>query len=145
MDLDKKTAALIQIETAIGCFRNGNYIATITLCGAAESCLPKTQNASWFDETKELLSSIAPQHFKVKDWIFVMNLERDWLKHHNTEQQNIISIDKTSSNVWITRALTKFVSVFGEGDLSMIANEEWDRRPHTYAEMFEVWNKFLRN
>lgn len=139
----KQEAAAHQIEAAIEAFRRGDYVSTITLCGAAESCVPPTDKQHWFDETKQMLSKVGGGSPPENKLVTMMNKERDWLKHNDKGHAQTIEISQETANIWITRALTKYVAVYDSHNLQSLSREEWGRRPHNYDELLAGWGRFL--
>ncbi|HWL06453.1 MAG TPA: hypothetical protein VNQ99_16220 [Xanthobacteraceae bacterium] len=100
----REQAATRQVEAAISALERGEFDIAITLAGAAEGM---------FDFRKEgtILEGIANAeraltHFEKKDWINILNMERNWLKH-SSDRTGTIAIELFSAAFMIARAASK--------------------------------------
>jgi hypothetical protein len=83
-DVSKLAAAAFQIAAAIHALSMGNVISAITLAGAAEGMLPEPDQTSAVRGLRD--HPAVPPDVK-PDWVTVINMERDWLKHPTRSYQ----------------------------------------------------------
>jgi hypothetical protein len=91
-----------QVDTAIDAFERGDFDVALTLAGAAEGMLKREGNylfAGLRDNPR------AKARFEEKkDWIALLNQERDWLKHGGADEMQIECYDAA---MMIARAASK--------------------------------------
>lgn len=112
-------AANRQIHAAIDALEAGNYDAALTLAGAAEGMI-RRDGGYIFAMLQNHPRAL--ERFPKKDWISLLNVERDWLKHGG---QEAMEIDCYAAALMIARAASKL--------------EEWSPRMNA----FKAW--FLEN
>lgn len=109
-----------QLDAAIDAFERGDFHVAITLAGAAEGMLKRDGNyvfAGLLDNPR------AKERFdEKKDWIALLNRERDWLKHGGDD---VMEIECFDAAMMVARAASKL--------------EVWTSK----MEDFRVW--FLEN
>jgi hypothetical protein len=98
--LSREEAASRQIEAAIDALESDDFDIALTLAGAAEGMIVRERRHmfAWLRDHPG-----AAERF-TKDWVSVLNLERDWLKHGG--QQNT-KIECASAAFMIARAMSK--------------------------------------
>lgn len=125
MRVDKRAAAAIQIDAAIGHYAEANYVCAITLAGAAEGCMPPTEDWHLFPGLKKLackyLTSI-PENKAVQ----LLNADLYWLKHHNEGQPLEINVEHAAAFQLIARATTKFLAIHGQAHETERMNWFWN-------------------
>lgn len=112
-------AATRQIHAAIDALEAGDYDVALTLAGAAEGMIHRDGGyifAALQNNPRAL------DRFPRKDWISLLNAERDWLKHGG---HDVMEIDCYIAAFMIARAASKL--------------EEWSPR----MDDFKAW--FLEN
>ena len=88
-----------QVEAAIDAFQRGKFDIALTLAGAAEGMLNR-DSFHLFAGLRD--NPRAKERFdKKKDWIAMLNRERDWLKHGGGDEMQIECFD---SAMMIARA-----------------------------------------
>jgi hypothetical protein len=102
LTLSKTQAATRQVETAIEAIERGDFDVATTLAGAAEGMLDRPGH-HLFDY---LLNHPKVRHLdRKKEWIPVLNRERDWLKHAGPPGH--MEIGRYAACSMIARAATK--------------------------------------
>lgn len=103
LTLTKIEGATRQTSAAIDAFLGGNFDIAITLAGAAEGMLERDgpHMFSFLRDTPR----IQDQDVKKKDWIAILNSERDWLKH--TGGPETLLIERGHAAYMIARAASK--------------------------------------
>src|SRR5450759_2152120 len=101
LTVTKIEAAARQTEAAIEAFARGDFDIAITLAGAAEGMIERDGPHMFFF----LRDSPRVKHVPKKDWITVLNVERDWLKHHSGP--DTLVIEKEVASFMIARAASK--------------------------------------
>lgn len=97
----KSEAATRQIEAAIDALRRGDFDIAITLAGAAEDMIDRDSNYLFaFLRDSDRVSDVP-----TKDWIRVLNAERDWLKH--SSGPDTLTIEKEAAFIMVARAASK--------------------------------------
>jgi hypothetical protein len=78
LSLTVPEAASRQVDAAIDALQAGNYDVALTLAGAAEGMIERTGHHmfGWLKQHPRAL-----ERFDKKEWISILNTERDWLKH----------------------------------------------------------------
>jgi hypothetical protein len=99
--LTLETAAVRQIDAAIDALEAGMFDVALTLAGAAEGMIERT-GMHIFDELKRSPEALAK--FTRKEWISILNMERDWLKHGGPPS---MEIHCSTAAFMIARASTK--------------------------------------
>jgi|SRR5215475_4859819 len=100
--LTLEMAATRQIDAAIDALEAGNFDVALTLAGAAEDMIKRSGPTIMFEELKK--SPAALERFTQKQWISILNAERDWLKHGG---QPLMEIHCSTAAFMIARATTK--------------------------------------
>lgn len=90
-----------QVDAAIDALEAGDFDVALTLAGAAEGMIERT-GLHMFGELKS--SPKALERFTKKEWISILNMERDWLKHGG---QPTMEIPCSSAAFMIARAASK--------------------------------------
>jgi hypothetical protein len=101
IDLTLAQAATRQTDAAIDALERGEYDIALTLAGAAEGMIHRQGNylfATLRDSPK------ARARFTQKEWIAVLNIDRDWLKHGGSDS---MTIECAAAAFMIARAATK--------------------------------------
>jgi len=86
LNLTLVEAATRQIEAAIDAMQRGDYDIALTLAGAAEGMI-KRDGPHMFAGLRDAPKARA--RFTKEQWIALLNLERDWLKHGGSEMMEI--------------------------------------------------------
>lgn len=120
LTVTKIQAAINQIEVAIAAMEGGRFDVAITLSGAAEGMLPDPPNEI---HTFNHLLDRLPSDRRRKEWISILNMERDWLKHKTDWLPGDIEIDLFDVGWSIVRACVR------------VNAEYWTPR----MEEFRVW------
>jgi hypothetical protein len=108
--LTKNEAALRQTMAAIEMYLQGRYECAVTLAGAAEGMVPKSENSMHQAHlTREVPESLRHTEYAALDktgrnrfW----NEQRDWLKHTGDSHPPSMSIIKLDAESMISRAIT---------------------------------------
>ncbi len=105
------SASQHQLEGAIANLFSGNWLAAITLAGAAEDILPPHEN---FPDIMSTLPDVATDHqTNTKVLADIMNEKRNWLKHDKSKDPNARQLQEFSQEdavIMILRALTRFAA-----------------------------------
>src|SRR5438270_8758000 len=99
--LTLEKAASRQIDAAIDALQAGNFDVALTLAGAAEGMVERS-GRHMFGELKK--SPAALEGFTKREWISILNAERDWLKHGGRPH---MEIHCSTAAFMIARATTK--------------------------------------
>ncbi|MCK1653127.1 hypothetical protein IVA88_17040 [Bradyrhizobium sp. 149] len=67
-----------QVDAAVDALVAGNFDIALTLAGAAEGMIERV-GSHMFGELKSAPKAL--ERFDKKQWISILNMERDWLKH----------------------------------------------------------------
>jgi hypothetical protein len=102
--LTKIEGATRQIEAAIAAFWRGDFDVAITLAGAAEGMI-EGKGSDLFSYFRG--ATKVRQFDDKKQWITVLNQERDWLKHNDEQHAPVLEIECDHAAMMITRAITK--------------------------------------
>lgn len=94
-------AATRQTEAAIEAFARGDFDIAITLAGAAEGMIQR-DGPHMFSFLRD---SPRVKDVPKKDWIAVLNAERDWLKHESP--LDVLIVEKETAYFMIARAASK--------------------------------------
>ena len=94
-------AATRQVDAAIDALQAGDFDMALTLAGAAEGMIERTGHHmfGWLKQHPK-----AMQRFTQREWISILNTERDWLKHGG---QPVMQISCTDAAFMIARAASK--------------------------------------
>lgn len=103
--LTKSVAAMRQTHLAIGALANGDFDAAITLAGAAEELLPEKPDQKVFGTLRDDPSG--QEMFGRKQWIELINVERNWLKHQTTTFGEELTISAADAAFMIVRAMAR--------------------------------------
>jgi hypothetical protein len=101
LSLTLHEAASRQIDAAIDALQAGDYDVALTLAGAAEGMIVRTGHHMfrWLKQHPR-----AMERFDQKQWIAILNSERDWLKHGGQPAMQICCADAA---FMIARAASK--------------------------------------
>jgi len=101
LSLTLHEAASRQVDAAIDALQAGDYDVALTLAGAAEGMIAGTDHHlfGWLKQHPKAL-----QRFDKKEWISILNSERDWLKHGG---QPAMQIECAGAAFMIARAASK--------------------------------------
>lgn len=103
LSLTKIEGAMRQTNAAIEAFVCGHFDIAITLAGAAEGMLER-EGPHMFAFMRDS-PRVQDQNVRKKEWIAVLNLERDWLKH--TGGVETLHIERGHAAFMIARAASK--------------------------------------
>ncbi|MET4513744.1 hypothetical protein [Bradyrhizobium sp. I1.7.5] len=94
-------AATRQVDAAIDALQAGDFDVALTLAGAAEGMIERTGHRmfGWLK-----LHPKAMERFTQREWITILNTERDWLKHGG---QPSMQISVAEAAFMIARAASK--------------------------------------
>jgi hypothetical protein len=95
-------AASRQVDAAIDALQAGDFDVALTLAGAAEGMIERKTGHYMFGWLKQ--HPRAMERFKQKEWISILNTERDWLKHGGQRAMQICCADAA---FMIARAASK--------------------------------------
>jgi len=106
---DAFTAAQEQLTFGLAAFRVGAWAASISLCGAAEECLPWVDQKTMFDAYREEAAKLnldlaAPSELDP-------NRIKNWLKHPGSNKQTIL-VNEDDASFMIWRAITRLQAAF---------------------------------
>ncbi len=101
LSLTLHEAASRQVDAAIDALQAGDFDVALTLAGAAEGMIERIGHhmMGWLIQHPEAL-----ERFKKKEWISILNSERDWLKHGG---QPAMQIECAGAAFMIARAASK--------------------------------------
>jgi hypothetical protein len=90
LSLTLHKAASRQVDAAIDALQAGDYDVALTLAGAAEGMIERTGHHmfGWLKQHPRAL-----ERFDKKEWISILNTERDWLKHGGQPTMQISCAD----------------------------------------------------
>lgn len=104
IEVTKREAAIRQIVRAIDAFWKGEYDVSITLALAAEGMAGQSNDSLFARQIAHL-----PDGFTKREWVSIVNGERDWLKHPTTEiLGQEIKIEWHAAGFAIARALHRW-------------------------------------
>ncbi len=116
-----------QTHLAILAHESGDLDAAVTLAGAADGMLPENPTQNIFGRLRD---DPAMAQLDRKDWIQVINWERDWLKHPTPQLPPTVTITALDAGFMIIRAMTKLPKwsdkMFAFKDWYMIAMTQPD-------------------
>lgn len=104
LTLMREEAAVRQIEAAIAALQQGLFDIAITLAGAAEGMFDYRKDGTIFDNM--IVNPVAQARFTRKEWVSILNMERDWLKHSGNKTEPM-TFDVDSTAYMIARAASK--------------------------------------
>lgn len=107
LTVTRQRAAIRQVEAAIAALERGDFDIAITLAAAAEGMFDFRKDGTLFDYMLNHERALA--EFSRKDWISILNMERDWLKH-SSDQTHERTIDIDSATHMIARACSKLTN-----------------------------------
>ena len=115
LSLTLHEAASRQVDAAIDALQAGDYDLALTLAGAAEGMIERTGHhmLGWLKQHPRAL-----ERFKQKEWISILNTDRDWLKHGGQPTMQIFVCDAA---FMIARAASKL----DEWTPKMVAFKIW--------------------
>jgi hypothetical protein len=121
--VSKIGAAQIQLDTAIECFFQNEWIPAITLSCAAEGMLPNgTKDDDLFQYAKDILITGGE---KKDEAIALINEQRDWLKHPSSVLE--MNFDQQDAVNAIFRAFTTVARSTNTKTSLMLAFLDWSR------------------
>jgi hypothetical protein len=124
LSLTKSEACLRHIEAAIAAFERGLFDVAITLAGAAEGMTPATDAPHFFTHLRDHPRAADIVSNK-KQWVTMLNAERNWLKHNNPDEPDQMSFERAAASIMITRAITKAEAAFGLGSPMIDIYRHW--------------------
>ena len=108
---DQVSASQHQLEGAISNLFLGNWLAAMTLAGAAEDILPQPEQ---YPDMMSALSEVAAsQNTTKKILVDVMNEKRNWLKHDKSNDPKASQLQEFTQEdavIMILRAFTRFAA-----------------------------------
>jgi hypothetical protein len=110
--LTKAEASLRHIESAIIAFEEGRFDVAITLAGAAEGMAPKTAGPALFTFLRDH-PRISAEGVGKTEWIDILNVERNWLKHDAASHPTTMEFDRSSAAIMLIRAISGAQPAFG--------------------------------
>jgi hypothetical protein len=124
MDTKIPQSAMRQIHSAIDLLRNGGFEASITLAHAAENQLPTPKGQHLFTKLKAAYEALPEADKPSKHGL---NDQANWLKHGEIgdRKRDEASITEDAAITYVTRAISKFVAVFGGMTPQMGAFRDW--------------------
>ncbi|WP_420102151.1 hypothetical protein [Bosea sp. (in: a-proteobacteria)] len=112
--MSKRQAVEQLIDGAICAHEAQQHAVAITLAGAAEDAMPDVDQKYMFAITRDVFTGHADpgcEPKSEKQVVRILNAERDWLKHNNSQQPSEMELG--GSIIWIFRAISKFQAVYG--------------------------------
>jgi hypothetical protein len=102
LNLTIADAATRQVDAAIDALQRGDFDIALTLAGAAEGMIPRDGHHmfAWLRDHEGAKDRFADR----KEWITLLNRERDWLKHGGPDA---MEIECASAAFMIARAASK--------------------------------------
>lgn len=119
LKLTKQRAAFRQIEFAIEALELGLYDCAITLAGAAEGMLPESPSQAVF--TGLIDHPKRPETISRKEFISIVNMERDSLKHLTHELPDEMEFSTFDAAIMIVRGMARL----SHWSPRMYAFKEW--------------------
>jgi hypothetical protein len=119
LNLSLAEAATRQTNAAIAALEQGMFDVAMTLAGAAEGMIQR-EGVHMFQGLRAAPRAL--KRFSQKEWISILNMERDWLKHGGAEE---MTIDRASAAFMIARAMSKldqWSSAMDEFKVWLLAN-----------------------
>ena len=101
LNLSLAEAATRQTNAAIAALEAGMFDIALTLAGAAEDMIER-EGVHMFQALRAAPRAL--ERFSQKEWISILNMERDWLKHGGAAE---MTIDRASAAFMIARAMSK--------------------------------------
>jgi hypothetical protein len=121
----KEDAAKAQLERAIKCYRERDWICALTLAGAAEEILPRGKTLDLF---VAVVTSLGRHGLEKKLAITVFNSKRNWLKHATESDPGPKKIGPADAAIMIVRAMTRFYAATGKQTAAMNSFERLFRK-----------------
>jgi hypothetical protein len=118
VETNKQKASMRQIHAAIDHRHKAEFESAITLAGAAEGVLPETDKPHLFQKIKKMAESLPED----KSGANKVNTVTNWVKHGTHETATISEQDVIEV---VTRAISKFVAVYGAQSAEMKKFSEW--------------------
>lgn len=115
----KREAVRALIRGAMRACHEGDEVCALTLAGAAEEAMPRSDGVTAFEILKVVRAWL--HRMTPKEAADALNLERNWLKHHSVGEVDPMEIDM--SEVMLVRAITRYCSIYGLDDLTKEYNE----------------------
>jgi hypothetical protein len=103
--LSKEDACRRQIGEAINALKRGDFDTAITLAGAAEGMFSNRKGSDIISGLAEYPR--AREHFTKPEWIAILNMERDWLKHPTMDLGAEMEFTQMVAAHMIARAASK--------------------------------------
>jgi hypothetical protein len=101
LSLTLEKAAIRQIDAAIDALEASLFDVALTLAGAAEGMIQR-EGVHMFGELKKAPAAL--ERFTQREWISILNMERDWLKHGG---QPRMEVHCSTAAFMIARAASK--------------------------------------
>jgi hypothetical protein len=118
VETNRQQASMRQIHAAIDHLHKGEFESSITLAGAAEGVLPNTEKPHLFQKIKKMADSLPADPSGATK----VNALTNWTKHGTHETASISEQDAIEV---ITRAISKFIALYGAQPKEMKAFSEW--------------------
>jgi hypothetical protein len=126
IDTHIRLASMRQINRAIDHCLNGEYECAITLAGAAEGILPKTDKAHFHQKEIELAKS---PEIKAAGGNIWPNDYYNWLKHGSLirggPRIENATIPAEESLKWVWRAISKYKAIYDDLSPQMLSFRDW--------------------
>jgi peptide deformylase len=117
-EITVRSAALSQINAAIGHLHKSDFVSAISLASAAEGILPHTGEPHLFPKLKALIASLPLEAGGSTD----INAFNNWTKHGTHKKAKI---PEREVILMIARAASKFAAIYGEQSQKMKEFAEW--------------------
>jgi histidyl-tRNA synthetase len=122
LQADVRAACLLQLHAAIELLHDSNYVAAVTLAGAAEGILPATDNPHYRQKLQDWQKTLPPNiggASGLNDFI-------NWAKHGNNDGgPPTATFSELEAMVVIQRAISKFVAIYESQTPQMKAFNDW--------------------
>jgi hypothetical protein len=118
IEIDVRSASLVQIHDAIDHLHKLDFVSAITLASAAEGILPDTDKPHLFPRLKALVDSFP----KDSQGATGVNDFTNWTKHGSHERATISEFEVMLT---IARAASKFIALYGGQSPQMREFTEW--------------------
>ena len=120
INVTKQITAFQQIHAAIKHCRKGDWVCAITLAAAAEGQLPDCPAPYLFKQLRGRRNGLD------------LNIINNWCKHPTGPDE--IPLEPIWPVIAVTRAISKFVAVYGKDSPEMHRFFQWARKNHYMAE-----------
>jgi hypothetical protein len=120
LEMNRRQAALQQINVAIELFHRRDWACAITLALAAETQLPNGE--------KPFVSSVLKDQYGA-EFMDEVNEPRNWLKH--SKEPEIATIFEMDAVMAILRVISKFTSLYGAWSDEMAGFDAWMKQART--------------